>query len=232
MLIALHRLCCSIASAAAPLLPPILERTCVHCCCQRPSPLRHLQELGTVFVQETAAHKAIAARPSAQSQAQDARKAARVLGQLTYDERARLLNAMAGALEKNVAAIIAANEKDVAAFANSPKFSQAMNARLVLSPKKLKGVADGIRSLAGQTNPLGKTRRHVEISQGLTLVQETVPIGVLLVIFESRPDVLPQVSSVACAHSLRAQTPAYTHATASRHRLIASHLCSSLTRGA
>ena len=44
-----------------------------------------------------------------------------------------------------------------------------------------------------------KTRRHVEISKGLTLVQETVPIGVLLVIFESRPDVLPQVAALSVA---------------------------------
>ena len=100
------------------------------------------------------------------------------------------LHCMAAALERNEAAIVAANQADVAAFQTSPKFSTAMHARLVLSPKKLKGVADGIRALASQPNPLGKTRRHVEISKGLTLMQETVPIGVLLVIFESRPDVL------------------------------------------
>jgi delta-1-pyrroline-5-carboxylate synthetase len=157
------------------------------------------EDLGTVFVKETPANKALAMKPSAQSQAQEARAAARVLGQLPYEERAKVLHEMAAALEKNVGAIVAANEADVAAFKSSPKFSSAMHARLVLSPKKLKGVADGIRSLAAQDNPLGKTRRHVEISKGLTLVQETVPIGVLLVIFESRPDVLPQVAALSIA---------------------------------
>ena len=157
------------------------------------------EELGTVFIKETSASRALASRPSAQRQAQDARAAARVLGQLPHEERSKVLHAMAAALERNAAAIVAANEADVAAFQSSPKFSTAMHARLVLSPKKLKGVADGIRALAGQRNPLGKTVRHVEISKGLTLLQETVPIGVLLVIFESRPDVLPQVAALSVA---------------------------------
>lgn len=74
-----------------------------------------------------------------------------------------------------------------------------MAARLVFTSKKLKGVADGLRALAGQPDPLGRTRRHVEIANGLTLQQETVPIGVLLVIFESRPDVLPQVAGLSIA---------------------------------
>ena len=74
-----------------------------------------------------------------------------------------------------------------------------MAARLVFTPKKLKGVADGLRALASQPDPLGRMRRHVEIANGLTLLQETVPIGVLLVIFESRPDVLPQVAGLSIA---------------------------------
>jgi len=106
---------------------------------------------------------------------------------------------MAAALEANAAAILAANAADVSAFETSPKHTAAMAARLVLSPKKLRGVADGLRALSQQTDPLGRTRRHVEIARGLTLMQETVPIGVLLVIFESRPDVLPQVAGLSIA---------------------------------
>ena len=74
------------------------------------------------------------------------------------------------------------------------QMSEAMAARLKFPPKKVAGVADGMRSLARQADPLGRTVRHMELSPGLMLRQETVPIGVLLIIFESRPDVLPQVA--------------------------------------
>ena len=160
------------------------------------------EELGTVFVREEAAaglRQASRALVGAQEQAQEARRAARVLGQLSYEERSAVLYAMADALERNCGAIVEANALDCAAFESSPKRTDAMAARLKLSPKKLKGVADGIRALSKQSDPLGRTVRHVEISPGLNLMQETVPIGVLLVIFESRPDVLPQVAALSVA---------------------------------
>lgn len=71
--------------------------------------------------------------------------------------------------------------------------SEVMRARLVLSEAKLADVCSGIRQLAAAPDPTGVLLRQTEISEGLTLSQETAPIGVLLVIFESRPDVLPQV---------------------------------------
>ena len=156
-------------------------------------------ELGTCFVRESAVTAAANGKPSALLQAQSARAAARVLGQLSYEERGNLLRGLASALEANVNAIVSANKEDVKAFETSDKWSTAMAARLVFTPKKLKGVADGLRALASQPDPLGRMRRHVEIANGLTLLQETVPIGVLLVIFESRPDVLPQVAGLSIA---------------------------------
>ena len=132
-------------------------------------------------------------------QARAARAAARVLAQLRYEERASLLCSMAAALETNNGEILEANQTDVTAFETSKKHTKAMAARLVLTKAKLKVVADGLRALAKQPDPLGRMLRHIEISQGLTLQQETVPIGVLLVIFESRPDVLPQVAGLSVA---------------------------------
>ena len=131
----------------------------------------------------------------AKAQAQAARAAARALQVLSHAERVSVLHAMADALENHSDEICAANERDVAAYDGSGSLA----ARLVLSPKKLSSVAAGIRSLAAQPNPLGRVRRHIELAAGLTLTQETVPIGVLLVIFESRPDVLPQVAALAIA---------------------------------
>ena len=76
--------------------------------------------------------------------------------------------------------------------------------RLALTPAKLKTLADGLRDIAANTfNTVGRELRRTRLADGLILRQITVPIGVLMVIFESRPDCLPQVgntigSRVAC----------------------------------
>jgi len=115
-------------------------------------------------------------------------------------EGSQLVNlCLAAHFEANAPAILEANGRDIKAFETSKKHTPAMAARLVFSPKKITGVADGLRALSNQPDPLGRTRRHVEIAPGLNLMQETVPIGVLLVIFESRPDVLPQVAGLSIA---------------------------------
>lgn len=166
------------------------------------------EPLGTLLISEAEAAelKPLAAGDAntspefaaALSQARGAREASRQLQRLSAKERCNVLLAMADALESEQAAIARANERDIAAAAEM-NMSVAMAARLKLPPKKLKGVADGIRQLARQEDPLFKTKRHLELAPGLELRQETVPIGVLLVIFESRPDVVPQVSALAIA---------------------------------
>lgn len=65
--------------------------------------------------------------------------------------------------------------------------------RLSLNEKKLRTLAEGMRQIACNTNILGKVLKCTRLADGLILQQITVPIGVLLVIFESRPDSLPQV---------------------------------------
>ena len=103
-------------------------------------------------------------------QAKACRQAARALQLLSHAERVAVLHAMADALEANSAEICAANELDVAAAATA-KMSGALAARLPLTPKKLSGVATGIRSLAAQPDPIGRVKRHVELAPGLTLTQ-------------------------------------------------------------
>ena len=69
-----------------------------------------------------------------------------------------------------------------------------MLSRLSLTPNKINALAVGIRQIAeGSQENIGRVLRRTKIAEDLELVQETVPIGVLMVIFESRPDALPQV---------------------------------------
>ena len=71
--------------------------------------------------------------------------------------------------------------------------------RLKLTEEKLATLASGLRQLANMPDPLGVVKSKRELADGLVLSQVTVPIGVLLIIFESRPDSMPQISALALA---------------------------------
>ena len=73
-----------------------------------------------------------------------------------------------------------------------------MLSRLSLTPNKINNLAAGIRQIAeGSYENIGRVLRRTKVAKDLELVQETVPIGVLMVIFESRPDALPQVTKLS-----------------------------------
>jgi delta-1-pyrroline-5-carboxylate synthetase len=132
----------------------------------------------------------------AQNQATRARAASRVLQSLTSADRSSILEGMASAIEEHRDRILEANSIDVQA-ATATGLGTALLSRLGLSVAKLDSVCAGIRMLARQDEPLGRVVCRRELAPRLQLEQSTVPIGVLLVIFESRPDCLPQVAALA-----------------------------------
>ena len=77
------------------------------------------------------------------------------------------------------------------------KISDQLMQRLKLKPEKIKQLGAGLRSIAAQDEPIGKLLSRMEIAEGLELEKVTAPIGVLLIIFEARPDALPQIAALA-----------------------------------
>jgi glutamate-5-semialdehyde dehydrogenase len=122
-----------------------------------------------------------------------AKRAQIALAALDGPTKDRAMAAMAGALEKGCASIIQANRDDIA---GASELGQAMLKRLLVDDEKIASMAEGIRSVAKMQDPVGRTLSAMELDDGLDLYQVSCPIGVLGVIFESRPDVVPQIMSL------------------------------------
>lgn len=135
---------------------------------------------------------------AAREMATASRKEARKLQTMPSDVRNSILHAIANSLVDRQDELLEANKLDLA---NADKTSVAapLVARLKLTPAKIATLAKGIRQLAEQRDALGVVKSKRELAQGLELTLVTVPIGVLMVIFESRPDSLPQIASLALA---------------------------------
>lgn len=129
--------------------------------------------------------------------AEQARAGSRELQRLSPGERVACIHRLADLLVSRQDDIMAANAKDVRVAAASG-LAGPMLSRLSLSPAKLRGLAAGLKQIADSSHEnVGRVLRRTKLAEGLDLKQVTVPIGVLLVIFESRPDCLPQVAALA-----------------------------------
>ena len=127
--------------------------------------------------------------------AKNANASALVLAHLSTDLKNQALNRMADALEEHCDAILSANKKDME-FAKDEGISKVLIARLALNEEKVRGMAKGIRSVVALLDPVGRVKSVMEMDQDLMLEQVTCPIGVIGAIFESRPDAVPQISSL------------------------------------
>ncbi|MBU6410450.1 MAG: glutamate-5-semialdehyde dehydrogenase [Verrucomicrobia bacterium] len=120
--------------------------------------------------------------------ARQGKAASRQLATLTADEKNQCLAAMAEALEKNAGAIKEANARDMEAAAEHG-LSAAMLDRLKLDDKRIAGMAKGLRDVTALPDPVGKVLEQRVRPNGLKLEKVSTPIGVIVIIYESRPNV-------------------------------------------
>src|SRR5437667_3494229 len=127
--------------------------------------------------------------------AQAAKAASRQLARLTAAEKNACLVAMAGALEQNCAAIKTANALDMVAAARMD-LSSAMLDRLKLDDKRIGDIARGLREVAALPDPVGRILDERVRPNGLKLQKITTPIGVIVIIYESRPNVTADAAAL------------------------------------
>jgi glutamate-5-semialdehyde dehydrogenase len=126
------------------------------------------------------------------------RRAARALARLSGEERNRILHTSADLLEARSAEILSANREDCEIMAASgQQTSPALMKRLKTSQAGVREMAMRVRDVAALEDPLSHTLETTELDDGLTLYKVPCPLGLIAVIFESRPDVVPQVGSLA-----------------------------------
>lgn len=115
-------------------------------------------------------------------------EASRKLSLSSTDERNTWLNLMADALERDTALILEANEKDLA-DAKVKGLDKARVERLILTPDRIKGIADALRHVATLPDPVGRILSSITRPNGLRIDKVSVPLGVIGIIYESRPNV-------------------------------------------
>jgi glutamate-5-semialdehyde dehydrogenase len=127
-----------------------------------------------------------------------ARQARRALAALRSTEKNDILSALAAALEDadHQAAILDANVLDVSA-AQAAGLAEALIERLTLTPARLDGIAAGVRDVAALPDPIGETFEMRRMPNGLEIGKRRTPIGVLGVIYESRPNVTVDIAALA-----------------------------------
>lgn len=129
------------------------------------------------------------------SEAKKMKMSAPILASSTIEQRNRALELIAVALEENKDSIFEANKMDME-FAENNGISQAIKKRLKYDENKLKESINGLTELKELSDPIGKVSMNRQLDSGLILKRISVPIGVIGVIFEARPDAMIQVASL------------------------------------
>lgn len=135
-----------------------------------------------------------------QSITKNAKQASIALASLSSEVKNQALQAVAKNIEQNKDRIIEANKKDLEQaqiMIEQGELTQALYNRLKLTDDKIKDMIKGIQDMTSLEDPVNKTQWAMELDKDLELYRVSCPIGVIGVIFESRPDVVPQIASLA-----------------------------------
>jgi glutamate-5-semialdehyde dehydrogenase len=124
-----------------------------------------------------------------------AQRAARALAVLSAPKKAECLCRMAEELENSVVEIKKANEQDLEA-ARAAGIGAAMLDRLTLNDRRIKEMADGLRTVAAQNDPVGRILEKTTRPNGLEITKISVPLGVIGIIFEARPNVTVDAAGI------------------------------------
>ncbi|KAI5407471.1 Delta-1-pyrroline-5-carboxylate synthase, variant 2 [Lathyrus oleraceus] len=153
------------------------------------------QRIGTLFHKDAAKWVPLK-EVDVREMAVAARDCSRRLQAASSEERKHILLNIADALESHQKEIRIENEADVAA-AQEAGYEKSLVARLALKNEKITGLANNIRIIANMEDPIGRVLKRTELAEGLILEKTSSPLGVLLIVFESRPDALVQIASLA-----------------------------------
>ncbi len=122
------------------------------------------------------------------------RRASRATALLSTAQKDQALAEFAREVVNQTESLLKANARDMKAAKG--KISDVLLKRLELTPDKIQQIGKMISGVRDLEDPTGRTCRHLELDSGLILEQKTVPLGVLVVVFESRPDIIPQITSL------------------------------------
>lgn len=131
--------------------------------------------------------------------AKQAKNASLEMAELTIEVKNKALLRIADALEENKSQIFEANKTDLEQAKDS--VSPSVFNRLKLDENKMRDMIQGIRDVVKLEDPIGKTLLARQLDEGLNLYKVSCPIGVIGIIFEARPDVIAQISSLAIKSS-------------------------------
>ncbi|EMJ90834.1 MULTISPECIES: glutamate-5-semialdehyde dehydrogenase [Leptospira] len=125
-----------------------------------------------------------------------AKKASKILKQLSSSKKNKILLSLANILEKRKTEILSANELDLR-DGKEKQLSSALMDRLLLNEKRIFTMASAVREIAALPDPIGEVTRGITLPNGLELVTRRVPLGVVMVIYESRPNVTIDVGALS-----------------------------------
>ncbi len=132
--------------------------------------------------------------------ARAAKVASRLLASVPGPRRDAALRVAAFAIEQRKSEILAANQRDCDAAIKAVEagtMSRALFERLQISERSITQMAAGVREVAALSDPLGRTLAVTELDEGLMLYKESCPIGVVGIVFEARPEIVPQIAALA-----------------------------------